>query len=312
MGNVFIDGPPDEWQSGGKVYTDPGMWRDVEFNIDVRGVTRSFQAPGPFNVSFQSDPRTGSSNSPYFALVSQGAVYPFSGNADTGVLKYPNGQINVPLFTSPGRIRYEILVDKPSGGYRQFLVRISNGDASKVYTARDRMQTESEVWAFKLGGTVGGGAVVQPRDVVIRTVGDGEPGLLGDVVVNRSRPSAAGPVNEWTPNTGSASNNYARVASRPPTVGYVYTNAVSQDLYTFPAQPADSRTIVGAAIKLRAQGSDVGVRPLIETTDTAAVGARTRTTAPYWTATMLDVDPATGEPWTDSTLNNAKLGFSTE
>ena len=144
--------------------------------------------------------------------------------------------------------------------------------------------------------------------------------FLGPVIVNAMPPIADGSRHDWTPDTGT--NHFARVT--PPQDGdlsYVATATPGfMDTYKFQPtvvhegkQAFPAKTIYGVVVNSFARKADSELRQIAATcisgasvaTAPESVGLTTQYTADLG---VFEVNPASGQPWTNTTLDAAEFG----
>jgi hypothetical protein len=123
----------------------------------------------------------------------------------------------------------------------------------------------------------------------------------------------------WGDCTGAAANAVS-VMLNPPlgtAASQVRSATVGQeDLYTFPPLVTTPSTIYGAAVKGFVAKSDSGARTVSlhmksgASDSTGSAPNQAMSTTNQWQRSFFDLDPATGLPWTQTTLNAARSGVS--
>jgi hypothetical protein len=152
--------------------------------------------------------------------------------------------------------------------------------------------------------------------VVNDTSGTVANGWLGDVRVDSYFPNANGDVSQMVGSDGNSVNNYQLVSPAAPVSANYTQSAVlgAEDLYGITDMVHTPSAILGVLATAAAKKDDAGARTMrlrarSGGSDAESAADFVLSTSRSRLATLFEIDPSTGLPWTRTALNAAQFGF---
>jgi hypothetical protein len=189
-----------------------------------------------------------------------------------------------------------------------------DGVEVKNLTGLDTLYTSATLTRFALGCRASSDVQLDLDDLVVMDLnGSFNNTLLGDATVTATYPSGAGTTTGWTPSTGA---NYACVdeAVLNDDTDYISTSTVNaKDTYAFGDAPAgaDIRAVQILIAVRKGQEGPGKIKPVVRSasTDYLQTEQSISGTTYAFMRTLLEADPATSSPWSESGFNAAEFGM---
>lgn len=207
-------------------------------------------------------------------------------------------------------IEFKATIDNTVGSYELRL----NGVTILSGTGVDTQTTvNSYANSVKFGGSTFGIPEYQLDDLYIFDgTGTHNNDFAGDVVIGAYSANAAGDLTEWDPSAGS---NYQCIDEMPSNgdSDYISTNVIGErDLFNFSSLSGAATSILGIQRTIIARKDDAGTRiikPLYKGGGTVYSGSTVSLGTSYGAfIDTMELDPATGLPWTTPNVNAAQFG----
>lgn len=197
----------------------------------------------------------------------------------------------------------------------RFEVRVDEQRVVSMVSADTQATANSQVTHIRLG-YIDGDTDRYDDLYLLNTDGTRLNDFLGDVMVECTHPDGNGTTNNFTPLAGDNYENVDELLMDEDT-SYVTSNTVGHiDLYTMDSLPDVNGAAVLAVMSASAVRHDAGtpsVKPLIRTGGTTFEGDEIFTTGDYVYADHIwELNPDTGDPWTEAEVNAAEAGIKYE